>query len=1389
MIPRKTTLDVFIPEDRRHALAQGITLPTRTHGAVMFADISGFTRLTGIYSNELGSQRGAEALTQLFDSIYTELENAIHSFRGSVIVISGDGITCWFDQDDGRRGIACAFAMQKVMAKYETISVLGKQTIHLGIKIALSVGGAQRLLVGDPAIQFLEALVGRGVDQVVSVHDSLERGDVAISIDLVNKFSGSLSVLAQRQTTEGARFALVEEKSKLMDPDPWPEIPPLAVAVARRWVDRSVYSRIEGEEIEFLTELRQAVPLFVKFTGIDYDQDENAAEKLDQFVRCVQSVLERYEGYLCQLTIGGKGTNAFIAFGAPVAHEDNVDRALATALRLKEITAELGFIQPIRVGLTRGPLWAGAHGGGVTRTYSVIGLDVNLAHRLMSHAEAGQILVSPHVVDAAQGFSFTQLNPIHFKGIEKPITPFLLLGRAKSPVRSEARDTLFGRELERGILAMKLIELTSSRPADAAGVLLIEGEAGIGKSRLLTDFQDQAREKGIRVLYGEADPIERGTQYYVFRSILESLFVFSDADDPQMRKNKVTSYLEDPFLYERAPLLGDILPLPWSDNELTSQMSGEARAESIRDVVLGILRKAQSGYEPPVPLVLILDDAQWLDDASWDLFTYIVRELSTILFVIAMRPVAETETGVQKAQAYARMRENPATQRIQLSSLSLDDASHLIGEKLGIKSLPEFVVEFIWTRSQGNPFFTEQVAYALRDAGMIRIENEEVVINLAAEELHRIDFPDTVQGIITSRIDQLSPPQQLTLKVASVIGRVFLLKMLENVHPSKIGATALVDQLSMLTRLGITDCEASSGDLSYLFRHIITQEVVYGLLTFAQRKQLHCEIAEWYAKNHQEDQSAYYSRLAHHWLNGEVLEKAIFFLDKAGQQALELFSNEDVIRFISTAIELDERTHGKVFDLKLAPQRTIRRARWERMLGTAHTHMGQLPESLNHYRKALRLLGRPMPQTNAKIALSLIKELLIQFFHRIRMIKRGASRTNLHKQVEEELAQIAIHEVVFYSQNVALLLWATLHRLNLAERVKMPALMVEGYSSLLLIASFVHNERLINLYRRLTWEAVKQSNRTITRLYALVRDGVSLYLNCGWAEAGARFEAGARLADQLGDTRQLALLTASDATSHFLQGKYQESLQIWNNTYQRAIKKDRPQELAWGLYGQGHNMLMFGQLENAILNLEASLRVPMKSGEDKILNASRYGALSLAYFRIGQFDRAFENVIAHNKNATAPSASSIICYYSGIFDALLGLFGGILSGKTLLAESEAEQLEQLARRIPKSLKIMKNLPPNQAGVWLYKGMYDNLIGKHKEAIADWKKSLEYAQRFKQPYELGRASYELGQHLHAEDSSRRVYLAQACATFERLGTTYELNLAKSALEELTSASMD
>jgi class 3 adenylate cyclase/tetratricopeptide (TPR) repeat protein len=1386
MTGQKTTLDMFIPEDRRQALSRGETLPGRTYGAVLFADVSGFTQLTGILSTELGPQRGAEELIRQLDPIYTSLVNAIHSFRGSVIVISGDGITCWFDQDDGRRSIACAFVMQNIMDQHATITLPTGQKIGLGIKIALSVGLVHRFLVGDPNIQLLEALGGSELDQVVSVHQSLEKGEIAISAKLLKKIEEEVIVLSWRQTSDGRQFAIIDEKAGLAEANPWPQIPDLDDEVARKWVFASIYNRIKDEEIGFLTELRQVVPMFLNFTGLDYDQDEKAGEKLDQFIRCVQSILARYEGYLCQLTIGDKGSNIFIAFGAPIAQEDNINSALTAALKLKEEIGRLDFVPPIQIGMTHGQLWAGPHGGSAARTYSIMGSEVNLASRLMSHAKPGQILVSPHVAESAPNYSFEQLSPLNFKGIEKPMAPLVLLGKARAQNEPLQWNRILGRERERGLLSQTLKELVAGGESAPARIILIEGEAGIGKSHLLSDLIEKANQMGVKVLRGEGEPVERTTQYYGIRPVFESIFGFSETDELSVIQKRVTAAIAGSiFLTDRAPLLSEVIPVRWPDNHLTEQMSGEARATSTRELLLEILRISLVKDSQYYPTAIILDDAQWLDTATWALVGYIYRELPGILIAIAMRPIQEGEIGVQNKEEYRRLRAHPGTQYIQLNSLFPDETTELISQKLGIKTVPDSILDFILARAQGNPFFSEEVAYALRDAGIIRIKNGEAVIDLVAEELNRIDFPQTIQGVITSRIDQLSPAHQLTLKVASVIGRVFLLNMLSNVHPAKLNMSTLTEYLTSLTRLGITELEAPTPDLTYLFKHVMTQEVVYNLLTYAQRKQLHCAVAEWSEVKYQENISPYYSRLAHHWLKGEAIEKAIYYLDKAGEQALELYSNEDVIRFISIAIELEQKKSESTMKAEISFHGKLQRARWERMLGMAHFRLGHLPEAQTHLLQTLELLGRPMPDSNFWLTVSLIKELFQQISYRLFPSRLGKLLTNEQRALEEELARVEIESVFYYSQNNSLLAWGILRRLNLAERLGIPALMAEGYSNLQLIVGLANLQGPYRSYRKLKNDALEKADRTSVRIFALLREGVVHFTRCNWDEAHDNLKTGIKLAEQLGDNRQWAELTATLATSLYLEGQFEKALLVWKDQYQKFSKSESLQSLAWGLYGQGHNLLMLGQGDEAIRLIEASIAIPMKNADDKILNTSRYGALSLAYFRKGDFDKALENVLHHQRLAPpTPPVSSTVSEYEAVFEAITGLWENINLGIYAPGSTNLTRLEQTFHRIPHIAKSIRRTPANKAKTYLYEGIYYEMTGNLRHALASWRKCIELAEHYHQPYELGRAHYEIG--LYSNNTDLTEHLKMACETFENIGTPYELVLARTALERSTNA---
>ncbi len=200
----------YIPVDRRLAMVQGKKLPDRTQGAALFADISGFTRLTEALSNELGAQRGAEELSKHLNLIYGELIEGVDSYSGSVISFSGDAITCWFDQDRGQRATACALAMQEAMRRFATISTPSGEVYPIAIKVAVAAGPARRFLVGEPTIQYLDVLAGGTLDRLASAEHQAERGEVVVCDEVLDEFGGSLEIKEWRVDEQGGRFAVVK---------------------------------------------------------------------------------------------------------------------------------------------------------------------------------------------------------------------------------------------------------------------------------------------------------------------------------------------------------------------------------------------------------------------------------------------------------------------------------------------------------------------------------------------------------------------------------------------------------------------------------------------------------------------------------------------------------------------------------------------------------------------------------------------------------------------------------------------------------------------------------------------------------------------------------------------------------------------------------------------------------------------------------------------------------------------------------------------------------------------------------------------------------------------------------------------------------------------------
>jgi len=974
-------LDVYIPIDRRQVMTRGEDLPDRTNGTALFADISGFTPLTDALVEAYGHRRAVEELTHQLNHVYDVLITEIHRYGGSVIGFVGDAITCWFDanlepslEQPALRATACGLAMQQTMEPFIAIKLPSGDTISLIIKIGIATGPAYRYRVGDPKIQYIDTLTGRTLQRMAAAYEQAQQGEVVLDAETASQLGDQITIIDWRIISEaGHRFAVVDGVTVPVSPKPWPSLSlgALPEAQVKPWLLAPFYERLSTGQDQFLAELRPVVALFMKFSSLDYDQDETAGRKLDEYIRWVQQVLEKYGGHLIQLTIGDKGSFLYAAFGAPIAHDDDSVRAVSAALELQSppetfAWANQGFdVKGVQIGITQGQMRTGAYGSPRRRTYGVIGDQAILAARLMSQAKSGQTLVSKRIAVAAnKTYQFEDLGTVALKGKQKPMRVFEVLERRK-PSRLETNaisvNALVGRTNE----LTQMIYILETARSGQGQILRLEGIAGIGKSHLSTEFIKRTRNYDIQVAIGICQGSGPSISYYPWRQIFRTLFNFVDEsfskEDPETSKARQIFHLEamvrkvNPEWHSYLPLFGDLLGVPIPDNSTTAQFDVQVRYDTLFALAIEIIR-TQAKIKP---LLIFFENAHWMDEASRLLALAIGRMITEvpILLVLVHRPPS-----YEGLLLLPELNNLLYYHHLYLRELSPSGLSMLVADHLPGKPAP-LLLSLIQARAEGNPLFTEELIEALRESNTLYRRPSDGKWTLSETLINRLHqancltknngewqladnaplnaadlgIPNSIHGLIQARIDTLPERYKLILKVASVIGQIFLPDLLAHVHPAQPDHDTLQKQLTELETLDLIYPETTLSGSAYLFKHQVIQEVAYEMLLFDQRRRLHSAVAIWYEqlydlkkeqkgksikKRPREVSTSVFPLLAFHYQRAEDIEQERHYSKLAGERAAAQFANVEALRYFSRALHLTpENNHAECYALLLARER------------------------------------------------------------------------------------------------------------------------------------------------------------------------------------------------------------------------------------------------------------------------------------------------------------------------------------------------------------------------------------------------------------------------------------------------------------------------------------
>jgi adenylate cyclase len=893
----------YIPEDRRRALARGQTLPSLSQGAALFIDIAGYTSLAEALARAYGPRRGAEEVTAALDRVFAALIERLHARRASVVYFSGDAVTAWIDGDDGTRATACALELHDVMAGVGTVPTPDGDPVVLGLKVAVAVGRVHRFVVGDPRVQLIDVLAGELMDRMAAAEQQSRPGEVVLDAGALASLGGRVRVRELREGAAGTVAVVDPAVSGLPGSDRPEDWPRLSDETAREWLLPAVWERMVAGRGEFLADLRPAVPVFVRFGGLDFDGDAEAPRILDDFVTCAQLVFDDQDGSILQLTIGDKGAYLYGVFGAPVAHEDDAARACEAALRLLEIGEEVAVIG-VQVGVATGRLRSGTYGHAERRTFCCLGDPVNLAARLMSRAGPGEIWVhADAAVQAGARFDWAELPDVQVKGRSGTVGVRRLLGRAAARRHGRQRSAtrMVGRERELRLLQ----DRWAAARAGQGQVVVVQAEAGTGKTRLVEELTAELAADGVHVVTGAA-ALAQQAAYAGWRGVWSDLLeAETDEATVAVSQTWVTDAVRtlDPQLVARAPLLGPVLGLALPDSDLTASFDGELRKTSLEDLLARLL----TALAARAPRVVVLEEGQWLDQLSRDLLEVLSRAVTgaRVLLVVLTRPDGSALAGLP-------VRPGSQVTDLILGALPVEAARDLVTDRhrrlVGREPDPR-LVDTVVGRAEGNPFYLEQ---------LVEFLSSQTSDGDAAE---LVELPSSLHSLVLSRIDAQAESPRRAVKVASVIGRDFHTGLVSAAYPD-LGVEAAVHQDLLgaaATRLiQLQDAETRA----WAFGHSVTRDVAYDSLPFSTRSVLHGRVGD-ALESEPDGPRRHLDLLAFHFSRSEDLPKKRRYLWEAATAARAAYAQETAIGYLQQLLPVVEPEQRDDVLLRLAEALTI----------------------------------------------------------------------------------------------------------------------------------------------------------------------------------------------------------------------------------------------------------------------------------------------------------------------------------------------------------------------------------------------------------------------------------------------------------------------------------
>ncbi|MGH3006732.1 MAG: ABC transporter substrate-binding protein [Gaiellaceae bacterium] len=640
---------------------------------------------------------------------------------------------------------------------------------------------------------------------------------------------------------------------------------------------------------------------------------------IDEVMRIMAEQVRRFDGTVAQLV----GDEMLAFFGAPVAHEDDSERAVRAALAIQraiaqyahEVKAAYGVELSVRIGVHTGPVVVGVQRDGDDSydPWNALGDTVNVASRLQELAGEGGVVISPTTKRQVETcFELEELGLQELRGVGEPVETYRVT-RVREAEAEPPTLPLVGRDFELTVLERTMEALVEGRGA----IVSIIGEPGIGKTRLVWEVRSRYRDR-VRFIEARGVSYAQTFPYWPIRELLrEWLEVGASTPEARVRlelKAELAQLFGQEDAEEVYPFFASLLGLTLEPE--AAQSIRELNRESIQTRTFEVFFDFVNKLSEELPLCLVFEDLHWADEATLELLESLlgVTEESAVALFFLYR--SEREHGSWRLGERARQRYPHRYREVEVRPLPADSSRMLVGN-VAEGEVPESVAELLAERSGGNPFFLEEALRDLVERGALRRENGSWKLAIGEDELV---VPALVQGALQARLDRLDPDARDVLSVAAVTGRTFGLPLLEKLVPRD----KLIRALTELQRLDLIVEKRRRPNPEYRFRHGLVQEVAYASLVETKRRKLHRKVGEALEEIYRDSPEEAYALLARHFSEADEPEKAVEYLLKAGDAARAVYADREALEHYKRAraflarVGDERRARDTLFKMALA---------------------------------------------------------------------------------------------------------------------------------------------------------------------------------------------------------------------------------------------------------------------------------------------------------------------------------------------------------------------------------------------------------------------------------------------------------------------------------------